>query len=235
MKNFSAVLFVVSLMSAPLYGFEKPINVGQSTEDGYQQLINYDTPASKSDYVEVYDGPATYDELRQYALTNCKNNPSPSEEVIDTLIEVEKVFSPPPEMRGMILAAACMESGFRPNAKGDRKFSKSKKKPMAIGVLQQWSYYERVYGTDRRDPRSAGMSWMTHIVRMIPKVKKQCRYKTEERIWLAAWVTGIRYKKPGGRCKERPKHYYLLRKWQRQIEKDRKLQQRCDEHGECGC
>lgn len=235
MKNFSAVLFVVSLMSAPLYGFEKPINVGQSTEDGYQQLINYDTPASKSDYVKVYDGPATYDELRQYALTSCKNNPSPSEEVIDTLIEVEKVFSPPPEMRGMILAAACMESGFRPNAKGDRKFSKSKKKPMAIGVLQQWSYYERVYGTDRRDPRSAGMSWMTHIVRMIPKVKKQCRYKTEERIWLAAWVTGIRYKKPGGRCKERPKHYRLLRKWQRQIEKDRKLQQRCDEHGECGC
>ena len=92
---------------------------------------------------------------------------------------------------------------------------------MAIGILQQWPMYEKVYGTDRTDPVSAAMTWMQHIVRQIPKVKKQCRYRTDKRIWLAAWVTGIRYKKPGGRCNERPKHYRLLRSWHRKIKKDR--------------
>ena len=112
-----------------------------------------------------------------------------------------------------------MESGFNPRAKGDRKFSKSGKKPMAIGVLQLWRFYERTYDTDRTDPRSSAEGWMRHIHRMVPKVKKQCRYKTPEKIWIAAWVTGIRYKKPGGRCRERPKHLRLLRKWQRLIKK----------------
>jgi hypothetical protein len=56
---------------------------------------------------------------------------------------------------------------------------------------------------------------MKHIARMIPKVKKQCRYKTPEKIWLAAWVTGIRYKKKGGRCREKPKHLRYLKKMHR--------------------
>jgi len=235
MRNISTILFVISLLAAPVYSFDKPVNTESTTETDYTELINLTGPTAQSDYVKVASAGPSYVELKHYALTDCKNNREPSEEIVDTLINVEKVYGPPPEMRGMILAAACMESGFKPFAKGDRKFSKSKKKPMAIGVLQQWPYYEKAYGTNRRDPRSAGMSWMAHIVRQIPKIKKQCRYKKEDRVWLAAWVTGIRYKKKGGRCKERPKHYRLLRKWHRQIERDRKLEEECREHETCGC
>ena len=159
------------------------------------------------------------DPIVKMAVENCKNvSPKRHDEAIRVaaiLYDVEKKYNVPSSMRGMILAAACMESGFKPTAKGDRKFSKDKKTPKAIGVLQQWRIYEKIYGTVRTDPRSAAEGWMRHIVRMIPRVKKQCKYKTEEKIWVAAWVTGIRYRKPGGRCREKPKHLRLLRKWKK--------------------
>ena len=148
------------------------------------------------------------------------------------LIETEKSFSVPLEMRGMLLSAACMESGFNPTAKGDRKFSKNKKTPMAIGILQQWPIYEKMYpGMDRTNPKDAAESWMKHIVKKIPKVKRNCKYKTDNRIWLAAWVTGIRAPKKGGRCKERPNHYRLLRKWHRNIKRARLETYGCIEPG----
>jgi len=235
MRNISTILFVVSLLAAPVYSFDKPVNTQDNTTTDYQDLINFSEPNTRKDFVQVEPEGPSYDELKHYAMTNCKYNSNPSEDVVNLLIDVERIYGPPASMRGMILAAACMESGFRPDAEGDRKFSKSKKKPMAIGVLQQWPYYEKSYDTDRRNPRSAGMSWMAHIVRQIPKVKKQCRYRTDERVWLAAWVTGIRYKKKGGRCKERPKHYRILRQWHRKIERDRELERKCEQHNQCGC
>jgi len=180
----------------------------------------------------------TYGELHDQALFNCPwaKMTEEKEKIISQLIEVEKSFNPPPEMRGMLLAAACMESGYNPRAKGDRKFSKSKKKPMAIGLLQQWPFYERIYpGIDRTNPVDAATSWMKHIVKKIPKVKRTCRYKTEAKIWLAAWVTGIRAPKAGGRCKERPLHYRLLKKWHKNIRKDRKTAADCAGQDGCGC
>jgi hypothetical protein len=173
--------------------------------------------------VNLPDDAITYEELRYYALYDCDNNESPSPALVGSLIEIEKSFNPPPSMRGMLLAAACMESGYNPNAKGDKKFSQDKKTPMAIGILQQWSFYEKSYGINRTDPFAAATSWMQHIVRQIPKVKKLCKYKTEKRIWLAAWVTGIRSKKKNGRCNETPKHYRLLKHWHKNIKQDRKF------------
>ena len=156
------------------------------------------------------------DPIVEFAVKNCKHvsesRYNEAYEVAVILYSVESQYDVPPELKGMILAAACVESGFNPRAKGDRKFSKSGKKPRAIGVLQLWRYYEKAYGTDRTDPKSSAEAWMKHIAKMIPKVKKQCKYKTPEKIWVAAWVTGIRYKKPGGRCRERPKHLRYLRK-----------------------
>ena len=58
--------------------------------------------------------------------------------------------------------------------------------------------------------------YLMETKKMLPKVKKQCKYRTERRQWIAAWVTGIRYKKPGGRCKETPKHLKLLNRWHRE-------------------
>ena len=153
------------------------------------------------------------------AVENCKHIKKASAKrkrkaikVAKILYQVEEELLVPPEMRGMTLAAACLESGFNPNALGDRKFSKSGKRPMAVGVLQMWRVYEKAYKTDRKDPRSSAIGWLTHIKRLIPKVKRRCKYRTTRRIWKAAWVTGIRYPKPGGRCKETPNHYkYFLK------------------------
>ena len=180
----------------------------------------------------------TYDELHDQALFNCPyaKMTEQKEKIISQLIEIEKSFNPPPEMRGMLLAAACMESGYNPLAKGDHKFSKSKKKPMAIGILQMWPIYEKMFpGLDRTNPKQAANGWMKHIVKQIPKVKRMCKYRTNDRIWLAAWVTGIRSKKVGGRCKERPLHYRLLKKWHKNIKKDRQAAADCKGKDGCGC
>ena len=223
------------LLASPSQKYEKPVNVDLESNQP-NKAINVVTNLSESPFIYVKDGPVTYDELKYYAMYHCKNNKEPSISIIETLIDVEKSFNPPPEMRGMILSAACMESGFNPRAKGDRKFSRDKKTPMAVGILQLWPIYEKMFpGMDRTNPKESAVAWMKHIVKKIPKVKRQCKYKTQKRIWLAAWVTGIRYKKPGGRCKERPKHYRLLRKWHREIKRDRQEMHYCADRDGCGC
>tara|TARA_B100000674_G_scaffold477854_1_gene474217 strand:- start:1858 stop:2460 length:603 start_codon:yes stop_codon:yes gene_type:complete len=159
--------------------------------------------------------------LPSIAVENCRHTKNASNykkqralRIAKILYEVEADLKIPDKMRGMILSAACIESGFNPNALGDRKFSK-KKKPMAVGVLQMWRFYERAYGTNRKDPKSSAIGWLTHIKRMVPKVKRKCKYRSVRRVWVAAWVTGIRYPKPEGRCKERPKHYKFFLKIRR--------------------
>ena len=209
MFNITILATTIAVLQAPIPDFVKPVN--------------------------LEDESITYDELRYYALYDCYNNEIPSPALVGALIEIEKSFNPPPSMRGMLLAAACMESGFNPNAKGDRKFSKDKKTPMAIGLLQQWPFYEKSYGINRTNPFAAATSWMQHIVRQIPKVKKLCKYKSEKRIWLAAWVTGIRSKKKSGRCNEKPKHYKLLKRWHKSIREDRELIEDCEPNDGCGC
>ena len=211
---------------------------------GLLLVINYtpQTQANSEGFVKPIQNKisaaVTYDELHDQALFNCPyaKMTEEKEKIISQLIEIEKSFKPPPEMRGMLLAAACMESGYNPLAKGDHKFSKSKKKAMAIGILQMWPIYEKMFpGLDRTNPEQAAIGWMKHIVKKIPKVKRTCGYKTKHRIWLAAWVTGIRAPKDGGRCKERPLHYRLLKKWHKNIKKDRKAAADCKGKDGCGC
>jgi hypothetical protein len=184
--------------------------------------------------VNLPDEPVAYDELKYYALRDCDNNENPSSVLIDILIQIEKTFNPPPSMRGMLLAAACMESGYNPNAKGDQKFSKDKKTPMAIGILQQWSFYEKLYGIKRTNPQAAATSWMQHVVRQIPKIKKRCKHKSNKKIWLAAWVTSIRSKRKDGRCNEIPNHYRLLKRWHKNVKEDREFLEECEPRDTCG-
>ena len=124
-----------------------------------------------------------YENIVNIAATECKYAKSDNidDDLLWSLVEIEKKYNVPYELRGMILAAACMESGYNPNAKGDRKFSKSKKRPMAIGILQQWPIYEKMYNTVRTDPVSAADTWMKHIVKMLPKVPVQEREKKMDR------------------------------------------------------
>jgi len=169
----------------------------------------------------------TYDELHDEALFNCpyaKRYSTEKENIIVQFVTIEKSFSPPANVRGMLLAAACMESGFNPRVKGDKKYSKNKKKPMAAGILQLWPIYEKIFpGLDRTDPKSAAKAWMVHIVKQIPKVKRICHFRTDARTWLAAWVAGMRYKKNNSYCNENPPHYRLLKRWHRNIKRNRRI------------
>ena len=194
--------------------FVKPVNL--HTDDN----VTYTNPV---DLMIDPDSEITYEEIKDQAIWHCKNR-SPekvNEETIDLLIDIEKSYDVPSSVRGMLLAAACLESGYNPLATGDRKFSKNKKKPKAIGIVQQWRWYEKSYGTDRTDPESAANTWMQHIVSKLSKVKRQCRFKSEKKLWIAAWVTGIRSSRPGGRCHQKPNHYKLLKRWHNNIRMDR--------------
>jgi len=164
-----------------------------------------------------------YIDLAAIATTSCKNakeqNIDPN--VINGLIRIEMSFNPPHELQGMLLAAACSESGFKATQRGDKHLSKSGKHPMAHGMLQLWPWWERAYDIDRDDWEESARAWMTHISSMIPKVKKQCHIKNRDskRLWSKAWVRGIRSRKPGGRCNETAKHEYLLRRWHKRCKR----------------
>ena len=169
------------------------------------------------------DDHPSYEEIKVEAISSCRyRKPHLVDEgVIDELISIEKSFDVPPTLRGMLLAAACLKSGYSATAKGDRKFSKSGKKPMALGILQMWKWWERAYDIDRTNVNQAATAWMTHIKKLLPKVKRQCKKTSDRSLWIAAWVTGIRAPKDGGRCNERPTHYRLLKKWHREIKNNR--------------
>ena len=165
---------------------------------------------------------AMYDMLTDQAINNCRNADPDSvdEYLIRDLIMIEKNHNVPDSLKGMLLASACYESGYNPKAKGDRKFSKNKKDPKAIGLFQMWPWWEDEkygYGIDRKDPRASADAYIRHIKKQIFPVKKTCKYKSKKRIWIAAWVHAIRKPKEGGRCNERPKHLRTLKKWHRNI------------------
>ena len=163
------------------------------------------------------------EKILEVALTCKRAKPQHKDKnlLIDLLL-MERHFEIPRDMRGMLLASACTESGYNPNAEGDHKFSKTGK-PKAIGLLQLWYWWtlpvERGgYAVDRRDPRANAYAWMSHIKKVYPKVRKKCKISRKHisRIWRVAWVTAIRAPKPEGRCNEFPNHYHRLKKWKRQ-------------------
>jgi len=158
-------------------------------------------------------------DLARVAVESCSKVREKNKEsavlIARKMLAVEKSMGVPDQFLGMSLAAACLESAFNPLAKGDKRGKKFK----AIGVLQLWPWYKKAYGTTRTDIVSSTTSWLRHIMRMLPKVKKQCRYRSTKKIWVAAWVTGVRHKKPGGRCKEKPLHYKQLKKIRKAMKK----------------
>ena len=188
-------------------------------------------PANAQSYDEpplclhLVDDPISYEELRNHAVFNCKNRKPEKIDysIIDLLISIEYSYSPPVSLRGMLLAAACSESGFNPLAKGDyRRNKRGNKRPMAWGILQFWPWAEKKELINRLDPKVSAELWMKRISERIDKIKKQCRYRDNKRQWLAAWVTAIRAPKKGGRCYERPNHYTVLKRWHEQIRDQRR-------------
>tara|TARA_Y100001938_G_C7880577_1_gene324796 strand:+ start:86 stop:664 length:579 start_codon:yes stop_codon:yes gene_type:complete len=158
---------------------------------------------------------------------DCKNAKTEDLEtgIIEKLAEVEdfyfQAYNIPEELRGMLLAAACVESGYNARAKGDWKIVfKTKKHPRAKGILQFWHWAEKEYGLNRLDPIQSAHVWMVHVSNT--RIKNFCSgYRlTEKQKWLGAWSQAVRgrlTKENRYRCFQRTKHWKKLRKWKKNI------------------
>ena len=78
---------------------------------------------------------------------NCRNAKEKTLQtgIVEKLVEIEdfyfQAYDIPEDLRGMLLAAACVESGYDARAKGDWKITfKTKKHPRAKGILQFWHW-----------------------------------------------------------------------------------------------
>jgi hypothetical protein len=180
-------------------------------------LATMSTLISPSSYV--------YDDIVTVAINNCPNRryEDINMVIINDLIVIEDEFftqyNIPEQLRGMILAAACSESGFNPEARGD--WTSAPRRPRAIGILQLWPWWSnsrRGYNVLRTDHKQSARAWFSHIIKQLPRVQRRCRHRSALRQHIAAWVHAIRAPRAGGRCREFPRHYRLLRRWQRKIE-----------------
>ena len=147
--------------------------------------------------------------------------------IVEKLVEIEDLYFQayriPEDLRGMLLAAACVESGYDARAKGDWKITfKTKKHPRAKGILQFWHWAEKEYGLNRLDPIQSAHVWMIHVANT--RHKDRCRgYRlTNKQKWLGAWAQAVRgrlTKENRYRCFQRTKHWKKLKKWKRNIKK----------------
>ena len=145
--------------------------------------------------------------------------------IIEKLVEIEdfyfQTYKIPEDLRGMLLAAACVESGYDARAKGDWKITfKTKKHPRAKGILQFWHWAEKEYGLNRLDPIQSAHVWMIHVANTRDKDRCRAYRLTNKQKWLGAWAQAVRgrlTKENRYRCFQRTKHWKKLRKWKKNI------------------
>jgi len=181
----------------------------------------------------VATGPTiSYDDLLDMAINECPNAywQTINEEVLENLVDIEEKFFEknqiPEGLRGMLLAAACIESGYNTKARGDwKKISKTKSYARAHGIVQLWPWWSTKYKIDRDNHNEAANVWMDHIVKQRHKIERLSwcpRSFSETRLWVVAWVQTARgraFKSNKYRCYEKPSHYKLLKKWHKEIKR----------------
>jgi len=250
MSSFILGVSMIAMLQAPPdIKYERLVHVMSGSNVLKVVPLPYNGPSDLK-YVLVLgqDEPIQDDEIIYEALNNCRNanrkrtrvnRRAREEALLLRLLEIEKSYGVPNSLRGMLLAAACHESGYNPNALGDRKFSKSRK-AMAHGLFQMWPWWERVYHVNRTHPIQSAHAYMKHIVRQTSKVRKNCGKRHSKNIrkrWITGWVTAIRSPKATGRCREQPRFYRIVKNWHRSIKAHRKQVEECtgNETDGCGC
>ena len=155
--------------------------------------------------------------------------------IVTELAEIEdfyfQKYDIPNDLRGMLLAAACVESGYNAKAKGDWKITfKTRKHPRAKGILQFWQWAEKRYGLNRFDPIQSAHVWMQHVANTYNKSFCRGYRLTKKQRWLGAWAQAVRgrlTKENRYRCFERTKHWRKLRKWKKTIELLKNIEHEC--------
>lgn len=212
-----AILIVTIILVRPLFTQEKLL--AQQSKKSFVEFPYGSCEQKKNEVCEMPRAPSD-ETVASVALGLCFSGKVPEYAFQNamTLLSVEKKMDIPLSLKGMTLAAACRESKFDSSAEGDHRFSRDKKTPMAIGILQMWPVYERAYGVDRKSVSSSAEGWLKHIKLQVKPTAKLCKTKSVEENWRIAWVTGVRAPKSGGRCKERAKHWSFFKKMQKRLE-----------------
>jgi hypothetical protein len=180
--------------------------------------------------MQLSEIPEYYEEIKDIAMNFCpyKKYKKINENIVDDLIKIEdhffKSYQIPEDLRGMILAAACNESGYNPLAKGDwRKTKRGKRVARAHGILQLWPWWIKKYKVNRFNHIQSAKAWMSHIVRQRHKIekKRQCGKRMSNlKKWVVAWVQVTRgrlTKENNYRCGQAPSHYKRLKRWYRTL------------------
>ncbi len=146
--------------------------------------------------------------LKAIVSSGCYANYSPDVKTIRELLRIEKDAGISGKARGLLVAAACNESGFKHRAMGDFVDRVTGKRchtrdwqrcePTSFGIVQQRGWVKkhlRRMGAKSKDPRFdwkiASAYWARHLVNQVPRVKEVCGYPDEEDIWRAAHRTSV--------------------------------------------
>jgi hypothetical protein len=180
--------------------------------------------------------------LERAAIEQCPNRYA-RDVPRDVLVELWRIDRSglPEAARGLVLAAACNESGYRASGKcGDAGRS------CGMFQLMKWTIPGlRAIGAKGADPRldwrAAARFYVSRVVRQIPRVRRHCRgrrgYATRESmLWASAVQTAVRAPKcaernTAGRCVRRvprcarrgsryeAKHWARLRQWRQWVQR----------------
>lgn len=176
-------------------------------------------PVLTEDY-EDEDGESPLEEAILNRAEQCERAKTGkfNRDLLRDMLRNEEDYKVPLQLRGMVLAAACVESGFDPNGEGDHKFSKDGKTPVALGILQQWPWWSKSPlgpKINRRNPRQASDAWLAHVAKQVPSVTRKCDFRASqtELVWRTAWVTGVRGPSKKPRCTQVSKHWTTFLAW----------------------
>jgi hypothetical protein len=128
----------------------------------------------------------------------------------------------PPDLRGVTLAAACLESGYDPEAVGDCYCGEApsvRTLPSSVcvdgaprcrarGILQLWPHAKM----DRHDPLASTWFWLASLMMQLDRVSGACPAAKGGDLLAAAWARAVRAPGPA-RCGEKPKAWPLLQRW----------------------
>lgn len=172
--------------------------------------------------------PPTDEELLHQAVHACRSVGAKHRDDVDTallaqLLELERQNGVPEAYRGMTLAKACIESGYRAASRGDCKDGSCR----AVGMIQLWPWTEK-YGVDRTDPVASVRFLLERVQAGMEggRLRKLCgtSVRTELDAYRLAWLRINRGPLQGGvqRCAGTPKGLKRLRQWQHNIAHNRR-------------
>ena len=155
----------------------------------------------------------------------CNGN-YPDRSMVETLLEIEEEAGFSGQARGLLVAAACAESGFNPAKKGDwrpkgcRRRVEETCEARAVGLVQFWWWARKGvqrYGATTLEPRedweASARYWAAHVVAQFPAVDRDCDHSLPYDRWHAAHRTAVVkpkcVRRRGKRCIKRMARCYV--------------------------